>query len=144
MTIIPPDAQVSVETSLAARLARAFSLIALDLCNPWDESTDRFHPFHAPFADALSPDAQSLREPLSIGGRYHLDVMELDFGTVTSEAEGDAAVGYRLLDAVMHAALTDLRLVFARAEGVVRVRVWLLGRLPGHGLVGLRTESTET
>ena len=128
----------------AERLARAFSLVALDLSNPWDEGTDRFLPFHAALADGVPLDAQGLRAPLGVGADFHLDVVEPDLGAVADNWGGDAATGYRLLDAVMRAALTELRLVFARRQGVVRVRVWLLGRLPGAGLVGLRTESTET
>ena len=128
----------------AERLAHAFSLVALDLSNPWDESTDRFFPFHAPLADEVALDAQGLRAPLAVGERFHLDVQPADLGQVADNWGGDAAVGYRLLDTVMRAALTDLVLVFARRDGAVRVRTWLLGRLPGQGLVGLRTESTET
>ena len=132
------------KTSRAARLARALSLIALDLSNPWDESTDRFFPFHAALADAVALDASGLRAPLSVGARYRLDVAEPNLIEVADNWGGDDAEGYRLLDAVMRASLTDLKLVFARADGVLRVRTWLLGRLPGQGLVGLRTETTET
>ena len=128
----------------AERLARAFSLVALDLSNPWDEGTDRFLPFHVALADDVPLDAQGLRAPLGVGGGFRLDVVDPDLGEVADNWGGDAAAGYRLLDAVMRAALTELKLVFARRENVVRVRVWLLGRLPGAGLVGLRTESTET
>ena len=128
----------------AARLARALSLIALDLSNPSDESTDRFFPFHVAAADDLALDAQDLRVPLHVGPRFHLDVFEPNLTEVADNWGGDAAMGYRLLDAVMRASLTDLKLVFARADNAVRVRTWVLGRLPGQGLVGLRTESTET
>jgi hypothetical protein len=128
----------------AERLASAFNLIARDLPNPWDESTDRFYPFHAALADDVALDEQGLRVPLGISARFHLDVFDPDLIEVADNWGGDYADGYRLLDAVMRASLTDLKLVFARADNVVRVRTWLLGRLPGKGLVGLRTESTET
>ena len=49
-----------------------------------------------------------------------------------------------MLGAVMNATLTNLTRVTARAPGVVRVRSWVIGRLKGGWLVGLRTESTET
>jgi len=127
-----------------ARLARAFSLVAEDLPNPWDESDDWFHPFHAAFADDAALDATSLRAPLGVSERYELDVGDVDLQEVADNCGSDYALGYRLLDALMRAALTDLKLVFARADGVVRVRAWLVGRLAGEGLVGLRTESTET
>jgi len=132
------------QASRAERLARAFSLIALDLSNPWDESTDRFFPFHAALADGVALDANGLRAPLSVGVRFRLDVSEPNLIEVADNWGGDAAAGYRLLDAVMRASLSELKLVFARADGAVRVRTWLLGRLPGQGLVGLCTESTET
>ncbi len=139
-----PESTAAAAASRPERLARAFSLIASDLSNPWDESTDRFLPFHATLADDVPLDAQGLRAALDVGERFHLDVEDPNLGEVADNWGGDDAVDYRLLDAVMRAALTDLKLVFARADNVVRVRTWLLGRLPGEGLVGLRTESTET
>jgi hypothetical protein len=144
MPHVSHESTAKTAVSRAERLARAFSLIASDLSNPWDESTDIFLPFHAPLADDVALDAQGLRAPLAIGGRFHLDVEEPNLQEVADNWGGDDAVGYRLLDAVMRAALTDLKLVFARADNVVRVRTWLIGRLPGEGLVGLRTETTET
>ena len=138
------EATAKATASRAERLARAFSLIASDLSNPWDESTDGFVAFHAPLADDVPLDAAGLRTPLAVGGRFHLDVGDPNRAEVADNWGGDDAVGYRLLDAVMRASLTDLKLVFARADNVVRVRTWLVGRLPGEGLVGLRTESTET
>jgi hypothetical protein len=50
----------------------------------------------------------------------------------------------RAAAATRNSTLTDLTRVSARAPGVVRVRTWVLGRLAGGWLVGLRTESTET
>ena len=144
MTSAPLESTQGAMASRAERLARALSLIALDLSNPWDESTDRFFPFHAPMADDLPLDAESLRVPLGVGARYHLDIGDPNLGEVADNWGGPDAVGYRLLDAVLRAAVTDLKLVFARADQVVRVRTWLIGRLPGEGLVGLRTETTET
>ena len=140
----PQESADTAAASRAERLARAFSLVAFDLSNPWDESTDRFLPFHAPLADDVPLDAQGLRAPLRVGERFHLDVQDPNLGEVADNWGGDEPDDYRLLDAVMRAALTDLKLVFARADNVVRVRTWLVGRLPGQGLVGLRTESTET
>ena len=138
------DSPRAAMASRAGRLAQALDLIARDLSNPWDESTDRFLPFHAPLADDVPLDAQGLRAPLRVGERFHLDVQDPNLGEVADNWGGDEPDDYRLLDAVMRAALTDLKLVFARADNVVRVRTWLVGRLPGQGLVGLRTESTET
>ncbi len=140
----PPETHAGAPATRAERLARALSLIAADLSNPWDEGTDPFVPFHAPLADGVPLDAQGLRAALHIGERFHLDVVDPGLSSVADNWGGDDAAGFRLLDAVMHAALTDVKLVFARGDNVVRVRTWLLGRLPGQGLVGLRTESTET
>ena len=140
----PQESTATAPASRAERLALAFNVIASNLSNPWDESTDRFLPFHAPLADDVALDAQGLRAALRVGAKFHLDVLEPDLGEVADNWGGDDAVDYRLLDAVMRASLTDLKLVFARGDNVVRVRTWLLGRLPGQGLVGLRTETTET
>ena len=140
-----PDSTPPAMASRAERLAQAFNLIARDLSNPWDEGTDRFFPFHAAMADNIPLDAPGLREALGVSERFQLDIGEPNLDEVADNwGDDNDAAGYRLLDRVMRAALTDVRLVFARAQDVVRVRVWLLGRLPGGGLVGLRSESTET
>jgi hypothetical protein len=44
----------------------------------------------------------------------------------------------------MRATLTDPSVAFARADGVVRVRMWLFGRTEDGWLVGLRSTITET
>jgi hypothetical protein len=49
-----------------------------------------------------------------------------------------------VLHTVMSATLTDISTAFARGANVVRVRMWLFGRMKGGWLVGLRSESTET
>ena len=129
---------------LPKRLAHAFSVIAETLPNPWDESADYFTPFSAPLADDQPLTEATLRTALEIGVRFtiHSDPANL---LVIAECFDDAgAAGFRTLDAMMKATLTDVRRVFARAPGVVRVRTWLLGRMAGGWLVGLRTETTET
>ena len=145
MTDAPTRSHAFAMPARAERVALALNLIARDLSNPWDEGTDRFLPFHAALDDAVPLDAAGLRAPLDVGERFHLDVGDPNLEEVAANwGDADASAGYRLLDRVMRAALTDVKLVHARAEGVVRVRLWLLGRLPGAGLVGLRSESTET
>jgi hypothetical protein len=129
---------------LAKRLAHALSVLAESLPNPWDESTDYFTPFSAELADAAPLNADTLRTALDIGDRYHLDIDPADLVAVADGWDDHTARGFRTLDAVLRAALTDVTRVFARAEGVVRVRTWILGRLAGGWLVGLRTETTET
>ena len=130
---------------LPKRLAHALSALAQTLPNPWDESTDYFTPFSAELPDeqALTPD--TLRHALAIGPHFTVDLADVDL-TATADDYGDeeAARGFRLLDVVMKATLTDIRRISARAPGVVRVRTWLAGRFKGGWLVGLRTESTET
>jgi hypothetical protein len=129
---------------LAKRLAHALSVVAETLPNPWDESTDFFVPFAAALADAQPLNVDTLRAALEVGDQYHLDVDGTNFGDVADEWDGEAGQGFRLVDTMFKATLTDVRRVFARAPGVVRVRTWVLGRLAGGWLVGLRTETTET
>jgi hypothetical protein len=129
---------------LPKRLAHALSVLAETLPNPWDESTDYFTPFSAELADDQPINADTLRAALSIGERYRIDTSPADLAGAADGWDDDTARGFRTLDAVLRATLTDLTRVFARAEGVVRVRTWVVGRLKGGWLVGLRTETTET
>jgi hypothetical protein len=133
----------------ARRLAGALGALAKGLPNPWDESTDYFHPFTAvmPAATELSPD--SLRRALGVGARYEIVVSPADSRLAQlADAEGDwgadIAGGFRQLRQVMRATLGDRSIAFARGKGVVRVRVWLFGRSEEGTLVGLRSISTET
>jgi hypothetical protein len=123
--------------------------LARGLPNPWDESTDYFHGFAAVLPAAIRLDAEAFRRALDIGARYELDLSPADD---TLRALGDAALdwgediagGFRQLGTVMRAVLADRTLAFARGKGVVRVRVWLFGRIEDGTLVGLRSISTET
>jgi len=130
---------------LPKRLAHALSVLAQTLPNPWDESTDYFTPFAAEMADSEPMTAESLHAPLAVGPNFQLELAGVDLAA-TGADYGDpvAATGFSVLGAVMNATLTNLTRVTARAPGVVRVRTWVLGRLKGGWLVGLRTESTET
>ncbi len=130
---------------LAKRLAHALSVLAQTLPNPWDESTDYFTPFAAEMPDAEPMTAESLHKALAVGPTFSLDMDGVDLAA-TGADYGDevAAEGFSMLGAVMNATLTNLTRVTARAPGVVRVRTWVIGRLKGGWLVGLRTESTET
>ncbi len=133
----------------ARRLAGALAALAKGLPNPWDESTDYFHPFAAvmPAATELSPD--SFRRALGVGARYEIALSPAD-GRLAELADAeddwgaDIAGGFRQLRDVMRATLGDRRIAFARGNGVVRVRVWLFGRSEDGTLVGLRSISTET
>jgi len=129
---------------LPRRLAHALSVLAEGLPNPWDESTDYFMPFSAELADDEPLNAETLRPVLGIAERYHIDIDAADLLDATAGWDDATAEGFRVLDAVLDATLTDVKRVFARAEGAVRVRTWILGRIEGGWLVGLRTESTET
>jgi hypothetical protein len=130
---------------LAKRLAHALSVLAQTLPNPWDESTDYFTPFSAEMPDSEPMTVESLGHALAVGPKFHLDLDGVDLAQ-TGADYGDpvAAQGFSVLGAVMNATLTNLTRVTARAPGVVRVRTWVIGRLAGGWLVGLRTESTET
>jgi len=130
---------------LPTRLAHAFSAIAQTLPNPWDESTDYFTPFFTQFAASQPMSAESLRQPLEVGGHFHLDLAPVDLkATGTNFGDETLAQGFTLLDAVMKATLSDITRVTARAPGATRVRTWIVGKFGGSWLVGLRTESTET
>jgi hypothetical protein len=132
----------------AQRLAAALSALARGLPNPWDESTDYFHPFTAALAAKTKLDAAALRGALRIGARYDIKISPADgilreLGASDADWGADIAGGFRQLGQVMRATLGELSLAFARGNGVVRVRVWLFGRMDG-AIVGLRSISTET
>jgi hypothetical protein len=137
-------ARNSTGPALPKRLAHALSVIAETLPNPWDESTDYFTPFSVKNPNDGPLDPQTLRVALKIGKRYEIDADAADLAGAAEGWDGETAQGFRLLDAVFRATLTDVTRVFARAQGVVRVRTWVLGRLAGGWLVGLRSETTET
>ena len=131
--------------ALPKRLAHALSVLAETLPNPWDESTDYFTPFAAEMADSEPMTAESLHKALAVGPGFRLDLDGVDLAATGADFGDDlAAAGFSMLGAVMNATLTSLVRVTARAPGVVRVRTWVIGRLKGGWLVGLRTESTET
>jgi len=143
------EASISTADSQAARLAGALQALAKGLPNPWDESTDFFRDFVAPLPASTKLDADSFRAALHVGTRYEIDLSPADetltkLGNSADSLGKDIADGFQQLGAVMRATLTDLSLAFARAKGVVRVRVWLFGRNANGTIVGLRSESTET
>jgi hypothetical protein len=133
----------------AGRLAAALVALANGLPNPWDESTDFFHGFAAALPASTKLDAEAFRQALGIGARYDIVMSPAD-DLLTALANSsaswgeDIAGGFRQLGDVMRATLSDRTRVFARGKGVVRVRVWLFGRLPDGALVGLHSISTET
>jgi hypothetical protein len=143
----PPSSEAP--SRQAARLAGALQALAKGLPNPWDESTDYFHGFAAVLPAATTLDAETFRGALDIGARYELDLSPADdtltaLGNAAADWGDDVASGFRQLETVMRAVLTDRTLAFARGKGVVRVRVWLFGRIDDGTLVGLRSISTET
>lgn len=137
---VPPAAIVNLATALAA--------VARHLPNPTDESTDFFRSFTAPYSARSSIDAATFHQALNIGGRYRIDLSPADtFFTNAGDPNNwgkDTARGFRLLEKVMRATLTNPSVAFARADGVVRVRMWLFGRSEDGWLVGLRSTITET
>jgi Nuclease A inhibitor-like protein len=133
---------------VAAKLARALHALARDLPNPADESTDFFHPFVAPMPPDTQLDRDTFHHALAIGGRYTVDLASADrlfSGATDADNWGEEiAQGFRQLERVMRATLSEPSVAFARARGVVRVRMWLFGRTEDGSLVGLRSTSTET
>src|SRR5262245_44963825 len=133
----------------AVRLAGALHALARGLPNPWDESTDYFHRFVAAMPADTALDPESFRLALGVGSRYQIALSPADARLARlADAEddwgADIAGGFRQLHAVMRATLRDRSVAFARANGVVRVRLWLFGRTDDGTLVGLRSISTET
>jgi hypothetical protein len=134
--------------ALASKLAQALYALARGLPNPADESTDFFRPFVAAMPPATQLDGGTFQRALKIGSRYHVDLSSAD--ALLSGAEdpdnwgNEIAQGFRQLERVMRATLSELSVAFARGNGVVRVRMWLFGRSDDGTLVGLRSTSTET
>jgi hypothetical protein len=133
---------------VAAKLARALHALARDLPNPADESTDFFHPFVAALSPQSRLDRDTFHRALEIGSRYTVDLSSADqlFAGATDAGNWgeEIAHGFQLLEKVMRATLAEPSVAFARARGVVRVRMWLFGRSDDGSLVGLRSTSTET
>ena len=128
-------------------LARALAAVARHLPNPMDESTDFFRSFSAPYPAGASLDSATFHQALDVGSRYSIDLSSADdFFTNAGDEDnwGEDARGFQLLEKVMRATLTDPSVAFARADGVVRVRMWLFGRSEDGWLVGLRSTITET
>jgi hypothetical protein len=112
-----------------------------------NRQSDYFHEFKAPLPVGTALTADAFKTALEIGRRYRIDLSPADrFFAGASDAENwpDYAAAFRQLDKVMHAALSDVSTAFARADNVVRVRMWLFGRTEDGWLVGLRSIVTET
>ena len=136
------SASLKGSASMAERIAKALAVLSSGLPNPFDESTDYFRAFSAPFPVDSPINEATLRAALKVGARYKLDITDMgDLGEGYGEPEESF---FRVLQSVMSATLGETKLVFARAPGVVRVRTWILGRTPVGDLAGLRTETTET
>jgi hypothetical protein len=140
---------VSAPATAAERLAAALAVLARDLPNPWDESTDYFHAFSIALPAATRLDAASFKKALAIGARYQVELAPArDMLDALAAAGADwgeeIAAGWGLVAKVMGATLGGLSLAFVRGRGVVRVRVFLFGRDASGALVGLRSTSTET
>jgi hypothetical protein len=133
---------------LAAKLATALYALARGLPNPASGSDDFFRPFVAAMSPETQLDPGAFQRALKIGSRYHVDLSAADAllsGAEDPENWGEEiAGGFRLLERVMRATLSELSVAHARGEGVVRVRMWLFGRSAEGTLIGLRSTSTET
>jgi len=141
------DAGSSAPPATVVNLARALAAVARHLPNPMDESTDFFRSFSARHPSEAPFDAATLHQSLSVGRRYRIDLSSADdFFTNAGDSDnwGEDALGFQLLEKVMRATLADLSVAVARADGVVRVRMWLFGRSPDGWLVGLHSTITET
>jgi hypothetical protein len=140
-------ARSAAPPATVVNLGKGLAAIARHLANPMDESTDFFFSFSAAYPSDGPIDAVTLHQALGVGRRYKIDLSSADdFFTSAGDPDnrGDDARGFRLLEKVMRATLTDLSVAFARADGVVRVRMWLFGRSSDGWLVGLHSTITET
>ena len=87
------------------KIGKALAILAADLPNPFDESTDYFRAFSAPFAVDDQINEASLREALKIGARYELDISDLtNLGEGCGEPEES---GFRVLQSALGATLRE-------------------------------------
>jgi hypothetical protein len=139
------DTQEALGSDPAARFAKALAVIAHGLPNVFDESTDYFHGFTAPFASDVALAPESFKQALKVGAGYQIDFRPgSDFFDAAREYGEPESKGFALLEKVMNATLSEVTVAFARKAGVVRVRMWLFGKLDAATLVGLKSEATET
>ena len=131
--------------TLAARLAKTLAVAAHALPNVFDESTDYFRAFSVELEPSKALTPESFASAASVSAKFHVDFRPADDFFATAKEWGEPyASAFALLETLMRATLSELTVAFARKEGVVRVRMWLFGRLPTGALVGLKTEATET
>ena len=132
---------------LPRTLARAFSTLARGLTYR-SESDYPYEPFAAPFARDRPLQAEEFRDAARIGRRYQIrvDSAEPFFERQIHPADGydDSVPQYVLLKRVMEATLDELSLLRVGGEAVVRVRVYLVGKMDDGNLSGLSSVSIET
>ncbi len=133
--------------TLARTLARAFSALARDLTY-LSESDYPYEPFAAPFVRDRPLAAEAFREAARIGRRYEIRVDSADpfFERHINPADGYLAdvPRYVLLEKIMKATLSEVSLIRVGGEDVVRVRVYLVGKMDDGNLSGLSSISIET
>lgn len=132
--------------TLAVHVAKALDSLVADV-RLISESDRPYRPFYAALAPDRELTVESFRETVKIGARYRIDVGSVEdwFSYYTDRAEhGATAKLYVVLEQIMRATLSDLRIIHVRGEGVVKVRFFLFGRLPDGSLTGLRSIAIET
>ena len=77
------------------KIAKALAVLSTDLSNPYDESTDSFRPFSAPFTVDSPINEATLRAALKIGARYEIDISDLD--TLGEGYGGAGRAGFKVL-----------------------------------------------
>jgi len=132
----------------AVRLARALRTLVADV-ELVSESERPYRPFAA-FLPAATPlTTETFRGAAGVGARYAVtsEGVEDFFAPAQPRDPGpdaDEVAAYALLERVMRATLTDLRLFRVGRGQVVQVRVFLVGRFHGADLAGLRSVAIET
>src|SRR5262245_27186060 len=116
-----PDLNRS-STNLAAKLAKAFRVLATDLTLV-SESDYPYKAFSAEMPRTTALTAESFRAAVGIGHRFTIDMNPADTFFQQNEDSQDRdpkeVKTYALLEKVMKATLSDLQTIYIRGENVV-------------------------
>jgi hypothetical protein len=132
--------------SVGARLSRAFAALAEGLTY----TSESDYPYRSFNAVLQAPDftSESFRNAVRIGRRFTIDMEPADeffrYNQDPTNGAPEAISAYALLEQVMTSTLTDIRRIRVRGVNVVKVRVYIVGRLADGSLAGLRSVSIET
>lgn len=130
----------------AVRLARALRTLMADV-ELISESDRPYRPFAAALPAGTPLSTETFRAAAGIGQRYAITSEPVDDFLAHArgaEVDPDEVAAYDLLVRVLRATLTELQLFRVGRGQVAQVRVFVVGRLAGADLVGLRSTAIET